>query len=83
MCYLTVRHVSRMVRIDEDVDVNGVGSTTAVGSINSSTVGSPERGPLDASPVEDSTLGLFELVFNWVALCLNKVAPIGAMICKG
>ena len=52
-----------MVRIEEDVDVDDVGSTAAVGSINSSVGGSPE-GPLDASLVEDLTLERFQLAFN-------------------
>ena len=39
------------------------GLTTAVGSTNSSTVGSLEEG-LGAAPVEDSTLGRLELAFN-------------------
>ena len=60
----TGRHVSSMVRIEEDDDVDGGGSTTAVGSTNSSTVGSLVEGPLDASPVEDSTLGHLELAFS-------------------
>ena len=45
-------------------------------------MGSPEGG-LGATPVEDSTLGLLELAFNWVALCLRNVAPIGAIIYTG
>ena len=46
-----------MVCIEEDVNVDGGGSIAAVGSTNSSVVGSPEGGPLYASPIEDSTLG--------------------------
>ena len=52
-----------MVRIEEDVDVDDVGSIAAVGSINSLVGGSPD-GPLDASLVEDLTLERFELAFN-------------------
>ena len=51
-----------------------------MGSTKSSAIGSPEGGALDASPVEDSTQGRLELAFNWAALCLSKMAPIGAMI---
>ena len=59
-----MRHISSIVHIEEDDDVDGEGSTTIVGSTNSSVVGSPVRGPLDASPVEDSTRGRLELDFN-------------------
>ena len=78
-----VRHVSNIVCIDEKDDVDSGGSTAAVGSIKSSTVGSLEEGALDASPVEDSTQGRLELAFNWATLCLRNVAPIGAMIRTG
>ena len=78
-----MRHVSSIVCIDEEDDVDGGGSTAAVGSANSLVKGSPEEGPLDASPVEDSTRGRLELAFNWAALCLRKVATIGAMIWIG
>ena len=44
--------------------LDGGGSTTAIGSTYSSAVGSPDGGGLDASPVEDSTLGCLELTFN-------------------
>ena len=37
---------------------------------------------LDA-PVEDSTLGHLKIAFIWAALCLRKVAPIGAIIWTG
>ena len=50
-----MRHVSSIVRIDEEDDVDGGGSTTVVGSANCLVEGSPEEGPLDASPIEDST----------------------------
>ena len=77
--------VSTIFNIDlvEAVDVGGAGSTAAVGSTYSSAGGSPDGGPLDASPVEDLTLGRLELAFNWVALCLRKVAPMGDMIWTG
>ena len=59
-----MRHVSSIVRIDEEDDVDGGGSTAAVGSTKSSVVGSPKGGAQDASPVEDSTQGRLELAFN-------------------
>ena len=59
-----VRHVSNIVRIDKDDDVDGGGSIAAVGSTKSSTVGSPEGGALNVSLVEDSTLGHLELALN-------------------
>ena len=59
-----VRHVSSIVRIDEEDDVDGGGSTVVVGSTKSSTEGSPEGWALDASPIEDSTQGRLELAFN-------------------
>ena len=68
---------------EESLDVNGGGSRAIVGSIYASAEGSPERGGRDASSVENLTLGHLELAFNWAALCLRKVAPIGAMICMG
>ena len=78
-----VRHVSNIVCIDKDDDVDGGGSTAAVASTKSSVVGSPKGGARDVSPVEDSTQGHLELAFNWAALCLRNVAPMGAMICTG
>ena len=59
-----VRHISSVVRIDEEDDVDGGGSTAAMGSTKASTIGSLEGGALDASPVEDSTRGHLELAFN-------------------
>ena len=59
-----MRHVSSMVCIEEDDDVDSEGSIAAVGSTNSSTVGSPEGRALEASPVEDSTRVHLELAFN-------------------
>ena len=59
-----MRHVSKIVCIDEEDDVDREGSTTAIGSTKSSAIRSPEGGALDASPVEDSTLGCLELTFN-------------------
>ena len=78
----TVMIVSSILHKEESLDEDGGGSTTAVGSIYVTTEGSPDGG-LDAAPVEDSTLGHLELAFNWAALCLRKVAPIGAMIWTG
>jgi len=52
--------MSNIVCIDEVKDVDGGGSTTATGSTNDST----KRGARDASPIEDSTRGRLELVFN-------------------
>ena len=75
--------VSNMLHKDESLDEEGGGSILVVGSTYSSVVGTPKEGGLDASPVEDSTLGRLELAFNYAALCLRNVAPIGAMICTG
>ena len=78
-----MRHISNIVCIDEEDDVDGGGSMAVIGSTKASAVGSPEEGALDTSPVEDSTQGHLELAFNWAALCLRKMAPIGAMIWIG
>ena len=59
-----VRHVSSIVHIDEEDDVDGGGSTTVVGSTKSLAVGSPEGEALDALPVEYSSRGCLELAFN-------------------
>ena len=59
-----VRHVSSIVRIEEKDDLDGGGSTVAVGLTNASAVGSPEGGAQDASLVEDLTRGCLELAFN-------------------
>ena len=74
-----VMTISSILRIEELLNEDGRGSIAAVGSTYSSVVGSSDRG-LDVAPIEDSTLRRLELAFNWVALCLRKVAPIGAMI---
>ena len=50
-----MRHVSSIVCIDEEDDVDGGGSMAVVGSTKASAVGSPEKGALDTSPVEDLT----------------------------
>ena len=50
-----MRHVSSIVRIDEEDDVDGGGSMAVVGSTKASAVGSPEEGALDTSPIKDST----------------------------
>ena len=55
--------VSSMLRKDESLEEEARGSTAAIGSTTSSAVGSPDGG-LGAAPVEDSTLGHLELVFN-------------------
>ena len=55
--------VSSMLRKDESLEEEARGSTAAIGSTTSSTVGSPDGG-LGVAPVEDSTLGHLELVFN-------------------
>ena len=60
----TVSTVTNIDLVEVAVDVDGSGFTAAVGSTYSSTEGSPKGGPLDASLVEDSTLGRFELAFN-------------------
>ena len=59
-----MRHVSSIVRINEEDVVDGGGSTAAMGSTKSTAVGSPKGGALNASPVEDLTRGHLELTFN-------------------
>ena len=59
----TVITISSKLRIEESLDEEGGGLTAAVGSIYSLAVLLPERGGLDASPVEDSSLGCLELAF--------------------
>ena len=72
-----------ILRKEESPDVDGGGSTVAIESTYALAEGSPKGGGPDASPVEDSTLGRLELAFSRAALCLRKVAPIGAMTCMG
>ena len=59
-----MRHVSNIVCIDEEDDVDGGGSTAAVGSTNASVVGLLKGGALDASSIEDLTRERLELAFN-------------------
>ena len=49
--------------MDESPEVEGGGSTAAMGSTNSLAMGSPKEGGWDAAPVEDSTRGCLELIF--------------------
>ena len=58
-----VMAVSNILRMLESPEVEGGGSTMAVGSINSSAVGSPEEEGWDATPEEDSTQIHLELAF--------------------
>ena len=64
----------------ESSEVEGGGVVASVESTNSSAVRSPEEegGGGSAIPEEDSTLGRLELALIWAALCLRKVAPMGA-----
>ena len=50
-----MRHVSSIIRIDEEDDVDGGRSMAVVGSTKASALGSPEGVALDTSPIEDST----------------------------
>ena len=59
-----VRHVSSIVCIEKDDDVDNGGSMATVGSTKFLAIGSPEGGSLDASPIEDSTRGCLKLAFN-------------------
>ena len=68
--------------MSESSEVGGGGisavAALAAWSTGSSTVASPvEEGGGGATP-KDSTLGCLELALKWAALCLRKVAPIGA-----
>ena len=83
MCAWTVITVFSILHKEELLDVDGGGSILAVGYTYASAKGSLEGGGQDPSPIEDSTLESLELAFNWDALYLRKVAPIGAMICTG
>ena len=56
--------LSSMLRKDESLDEEDGESTAIVGSTYTLAVRSPEGGGLDASPIEDSTLGHLELAFN-------------------
>ena len=56
--------LSNIARKEELLDVDGGGSTVAMGSTYASAKGSLEEGGRDASPIEDSTLGCLELAFN-------------------
>ena len=79
----TVITVSSILWMLESLEVEGGGSTVAVGLTNPSVVGSPEEGGWNAAPEEDSIRGRLELDFVWAALYLRKVAPMGAIICTG
>ena len=70
--------VSNILPMLESLEIEGGGSTAAVGSTYSSAVGSPKEGGGGATPEEDSTWGYLEL-----ALCLRKVAPMGAIMWTG
>ena len=59
-----MRHISSIIRIDEEDDVDGGWSMAVVGSTKASALGSLEGGALDTSPIEDSTWGRLELAFN-------------------
>ena len=56
--------LSNLAHKEELVDVDGGGSTTAVGFTYASAKGSPEGGGRDASPIDDLTRGRLELAFN-------------------
>ena len=56
--------ISNIAHKEEVLDVDGGGSTTAMGSTNASAEGSLDEGGLDASPIEDSALGHLKLAFN-------------------
>ena len=68
----------------ESSKVEGGGAATAVRSTYALAEGShvEERGG-GATPKNDSTLERLELALIWAALCLRKVAPIGAIIWIG
>ena len=76
---MTMSNIRRML---ESSEVKGGGSATAVGSTYASAVGSPEEGGGGggATLEDNSTLCHLELALIRAALCLRKVAPIGAMM---
>ena len=63
----------------ESSEVEGGGSTAAVGSTNAFEVGSLEEG--GGALEEDSALGRWRLALIWAAFCRRKVALMGAMMC--
>ena len=79
---MTISNIWRML---ESSEVESGGATTAVGSTYALAVRSPEEegGGGGATPEDDSTLGRLELAHIWAALCLRKVAPIGAIMWTG
>jgi len=79
----TIMIVSNILRMLESPEVEGGGLTTAIGSTYSSIVGSLKKGGGGATLKEDSIWGRLELALIWVALCLRKVAPMGAIKCTG
>ena len=88
MSHWTVMTVSKSRQMLETSEAKGGGAVVAVGSTNASVAESPIEGGRGggggATPEEEeSTLGRLELARIWAALCLRKVAPIGAIICTG
>ena len=78
-----VMTVSNIRQMFESSEVEG-GGTVAAATTTRSTDASIEVSPVEeggggATP-EDSTLGCLELALIQAALCLRKVAPIGAII---
>ena len=70
--------------MSESSKVEGGGAAAAVGSTYASVAGSPvEEGWGGVPEEEESTLERLKLACIWAALCLRKVAPIGAIIWPG
>ena len=69
----------------ESFEVEGGGVVVAVGSTYAFIIGSPEEGGGGggATSKDDLTLGHVELARIWAALCLKKLAPIGAIMWIG
>ena len=78
-----VMTVSNIWRMPESSKVEGGGEAAAVGSTYASVEGSLVEEGEGGATLEDSTLGHLELALIWAALCLRKVALIGAIIWTG
>ena len=79
---MTVSNIQRML---ESSKVESGGAAAAVGSTYELAIRSLEEGGGGggATPEDDSTLGRLELARIWAALCLRKVALIGAIMWIG
>ena len=78
--------VSNLRRMSKSFEVEGGGTASAatpIGSTNASLEVVPVEEGRGGAVLEGSTLGHLKLSLIWVALCLRKVAPMGATMCTG